>query len=135
MQKLIIIGPIPRAGESLALLRASLADTLSKALMVIDNKSHSPEECQGSIDAIIEILGFNELPDIKLRQEIESIQHEFKLKEESIVKLTETSKKLELMKEKTPWYARFGKSGNQLKVKDHYPVVKPQPKKKGTRRK
>ena len=129
MNKVILIGAITNKEIERVLLREALTYTLAKALTVIDKKPHSQDELEDTVDNLIETLGYDILPDIKLSKDIQSIEREFEPKEESIVE------SIKILKKEGPWYNRFYKPRNHPRVNDKYKSFKPQTKKKGTRKK
>ena len=135
MTKVIIIGTIPNMMNVAAILRNTMTAMSNKAELIIANKADSSKEFSDTMDTIIEILESGELPDIKLIEDIKSIEREFKLKEESISKLKENAEKIKILKEEGPWYNRFYKPGKHLRINDKYKSFKPQTKKKWTRKK
>lgn len=135
MTKVIIIGVIPNMMNVAAILRNTMTAMSNKAELIIANKADSSKEFSDTMDTIIEILESGELPDIKLIEDIKSIEREFKLKEESISKLKENAEKIKILKEEGPWYNRFYKPGKHLRINDKYKSFKPQTKKKWTRKK
>ena len=135
MTKVIIIGTIPNMMNVTAILRNTMTTISNKAEIIIADKADSSKEFSDTMDTIIEILESGELPDIKLIEDIKSIEREFKLKEESISKLKENAEKIKILKEEGPWYNRFYKPGKHLRINDKYKSFKPQTKKKWTRKK
>jgi len=135
MTKVIIIGAIPNMMNVTVFLRNTMTVMSNKAEIIIDEKADSSKEFNDTLDTIIEMLGSGELPNIKLIEDIKSIEREFKLKEESIGRLKENAEKIKILKEEGPWYSRFYKSGNHSRINDKYKSFKPQTKKKGTRKK
>ena len=135
MTKVIIIGTIPNMMNVAAILRNTMTAMSHKADIIIDDKADSSKEFGDTLATIIEILGEGTLPDVKLIEDIKSIEREFKLKEDSISKLSKNVEKIKILKEEGPWYNRFYKSGNHSRINDKYKSFKPQTKKKGTRKK
>ena len=135
MTKVIIIGTIPNMMNVTAILRNTMTTISNKAEIIIADKADSSKEFSDTMATIIEILEYGELPDIKLIEDIKSIEREFKLKEESISKLKENAEKIKILKEEGPWYNRFYKPGKHLRINDKYKSFKPQTKKKWTRKK
>ena len=135
MTKVIIIGVIPNMMNVATILRNTMTAMSNKAEIIIDEKANSSKEFDDTLATIIEILGLGELPDIKLVEDMKSIEREFKLKEESISKLKENAEKIKILKEEGPWYNRFYKPINHSRINDKYKSFKPQTKKKGTRKK
>ena len=135
MTKVIIIGVIPNMMNVVAILRNTMTAMSNKAELIIANKADSSKEFDDTLATIMEILGLGELPDIKLVEDMKSIEREFKLKEESISKLTENVEKIKILKEEGHWYNRFYKPVNHSRITDKYKSFKPQTKKKGTRKK
>jgi hypothetical protein len=118
-----------------AILRNTMTTISNKAEIIIADKDDSSKEFSDTMATNIEILEYGELPDIKLIEDIKSIEREFKLKEESISKLKEKVEKIRILEEEGPWYNRFYKSGKHSRINDKYKSFKPQTKKKGTRNK
>lgn len=135
MTKVIIIGAIPNMMNVTVILRNTMTAMSNKAEIIIDDKADSSKEFSDTLATIIEILGLGKLPDIKLVEDMKSIEREFKLKEESISKLKENAEKIKILKEEGPWYNRFYKPTNHSRINDKYKSFKPQTKKKGTRKK
>ena len=135
MTKVIIIGTIPNMMNVTAILRNTMTTISNKAEIIIADKDDSSKEFSDTMATIIEILESGELPDIKLIEDIKSIEREFKLKEESISKLKEKVEKIRILEEEGPWYNRFYKSGKHSRINDKYKSFKPQTKKKWTRKK
>ena len=135
MNKVIIIGAIPNMVNVAAILRNTMTEMSHKAEIIIDNTADSSKEFSDTLATIMEILGLGELPDIKLIEDMKSIEREFKMKEESIIELTKNAEKIKILKEEGPWYNRFYKPVNHSRINDKYKSFKPQTKKKGTRKK
>jgi len=135
MTKVIIIGVIPNMMNVTVFLRNTMTAMSNKAEIIIDEKANSSKEFDDTLATIIEILGTGELPNIKLVEDMKSIEREFKLKEESISELTKNAEKVKILKEEGPWYNRFYKPTNHSRINDKYKSFKPQTKKKGTRKK
>lgn len=135
MTKVIIIGAIPNMMNIAAILRNTMTTISNKSEIIIDEKADSSKEFSDILATIMEILGLGELPDIKLVEDMKSIEREFKLKEESISELTKNAEKVKILKEEGPWYNRFYKPVNHSRINDKYKSFKPQTKKKGTRKK
>ena len=98
MTKVIIIGVIPNMMNVATILRNTMTAMSNKAEIIIDDKADSSKEFSDTLATIIEILGLGELPDIKLVEDMKSIEREFKLKEESISKLKENAEKIKILK-------------------------------------
>ena len=124
MTKVIIIGTIPNMMNVTAILRNTMTTISNKAEIIIADKDDSSKEFSDTMATIIEILESGELPDIKLIEDIKSIEREFKLKEESISKLKEKVEKIRILEEEGPWYNRFYKSGKHSRINDKYKSFK-----------
>ena len=101
-------------------IRAGIALILAKAISLVENIKHDPDEFLDEADNIIDAIGEENTKQIVLRREIQPKIIEFKMNPEAIL---EPGKRvvIEDVKDDTPWYNRFldeRKSSNKWKYEN-----------------
>jgi len=101
-------------------IRAGIALILAKAISLVENIKHDPDEFLDEADNIIDAIGEENAKQIVLRREIQPKIIEFKMNPEAIL---EPGKRvvIEDVKDDTPWYNRFldeRKSSNKWKYEN-----------------
>lgn len=104
----------------LTTIRAGIALILAKAISLVENVHHEPDEFLDEADNIIDAIGEENAKNIVLRKEIHPRILEFKMNPEEILKPAKRVV-IEDVKDDTPWYDRFldkRKSNNKWKYEN-----------------
>ena len=106
--------------SGLTTIRAGIALILAKAISIVENVHHEPDEFLDEADNIIDAIGEENAKDIVLRKEIQPKIIEFKMNPEGILNPGKRVV-IEEVKNDTPWYDRFldkRKSNNKWKYEN-----------------
>ena len=104
----------------LTTIRAGIALILAKAISLVENVHHEPDEFLDEAENIIDAIGEENAKNIVLRKEIQPRILEFKMNPEEILKPAKRVV-IEDVKDDTPWYDRFldkRKSNNKWKYEN-----------------
>lgn len=114
------LDPTTNEGSVITTIRAGIALILAKAISIVENAHHEPDEFLDEADNIIDAIGEENAKDIVLRKEIQPKIIEFKMNPEGILNPGKRVV-IEEVKNDTPWYDRFldkRKSNNKWKYEN-----------------
>lgn len=114
------LDPTTNEDSGITTIRAGIALILAKAISIVENAHHEPDEFLDEADNIIDAIGEENAKDIVLRKEIQPKIIEFKMNPEGILNPGKRVV-IEEVKNDTPWYDRFldkRKSNNKWKYEN-----------------
>lgn len=114
------LDPTTNEGSGITTIRAGIALILAKAISIVENAHHEPDEFLDEADNIIDAIGEENAKDVVLRKEIQPKIIEFKMNPEGILNPGKRVV-IEEVKNDTPWYDRFldkRKSNNKWKYEN-----------------
>ena len=79
------LDPTTNEGSGITTIRAGIALILAKAISIVENVHHEPDEFLDEADNIIDAIGEENAKDIVLRKEIQPKIIEFKMNPEGIL--------------------------------------------------
>ena len=114
------LDPTTNEDSGITTIRAGIALILAKAISIVENAHHEPDEFLDEADNIIDAIGEENAKDVVLRKEIQPKIIEFKMNPEGILNPGKRVV-IEEVKNDTPWYDRFldkRKSNNKWKYEN-----------------